>query len=247
MNNSLNFSNVKEHTLMPVKAVIFDLDGTLAAFNLNYKTVRKLVKDYLVKRGVPAELLSLDESVFEMLRKTEVWAKNKGKSEEFVDEIRGESLNTTEAYELEAASRTNLLPGVVDTLRALRGTGLRIGLCTINSEKSVERIFERFGIASLFDVAVSRNQVRHVKPDPEHLAAALKVLLVSPVETLVVGDSRVDMLSAKALGAVAVGLPTGVSTVEQLMDGGADYVVTSMADLPVLIERLKSVDLEKTR
>jgi len=230
---------------LPVKAVVFDLDGTLAAFNLDYKTVRNLVKTYLVGRGVPAEVLSLDESVFEMLRKTEAWAKNAGKSEEFVEELRKEALNTTESYELEAASRTNLLPGVVETLTALRATGLRIGLCTINSEKSVDRIFERFHIASLFDVTVTRNQVQHVKPDPEHLQTALKVLGAAPEETLIVGDSRVDMQSAKALGAVAVGLPTGVSSVEQLMIGGADYVVTAMSDVPLLAERLKKGEIRK--
>jgi phosphoglycolate phosphatase len=228
-----------ERNVLPVKALIFDLDGTLAAFNLDYRTVRKLVKTYLVGRGIPGNLLSLDESVFEMLRKTEAWARESGKSEGFIDELRHEALNTTESYELEAASRTNLLPGVVETLRALRTMGLRIGLCTINSEKSVDRILERFNLASLFDVTVSRNQVQHVKPDPEHLLVALKVLGAAPEETLVVGDSRVDMQSAKALGAIAVGLPTGVSSVEQLMAGGADYVVTEMSDVPLLARRLK--------
>ena len=52
---------------MHIKAVIFDLDGTLANFNLDYKTVRALVKGYLMNRGVPTEILSLKESVFEML------------------------------------------------------------------------------------------------------------------------------------------------------------------------------------
>jgi len=85
---------------------------------------------------------------------------------------------------------------------------------------------------------VPRNHVRHVKPDPEHLEAALKVLDALPGETVVVGDSRVDMQSARALGAVAVGLPTGVSTVEQLMNGGADYILTALTDLPLLIDRL---------
>jgi HAD superfamily hydrolase (TIGR01509 family) len=223
---------------MFIKAVIFDLDGTIASFNLDYRTVRALVKDYLAKRGVPSSLLSLDESVFEMLRKTEIWAKDSGKGAEFVDEVRREALATTESFEVEAASTTNLLPRVVDTLKTLKAMGLKIGLCTINSEKSVNRILERFGIAGLFDVTVPRNRVRHVKPDPEHLDAALKVLGASPAETLVVGDSRVDMQSAKKLGAVATGMPTGVSTVEQLMEGGADYIVTSMADLPLLVKKL---------
>jgi HAD superfamily hydrolase (TIGR01509 family) len=229
-----------EQTPMVIKSVIFDLDGTIASFNLDYKTVRALVKGHLMSRGVPASILSLKESVFEMLRKTEIWARNTGKSEEFFKGVRGEALAMTEMHELEAAGSTSLFPGVVDTLKALRTMGLKVGLCTINSEKSVDRILERFGIASLFDVTISRNQVKHVKPDPEHLSAALKVLGASPEETIVIGDSRVDMQSAKGLGAVAVGLPMGVSTVEHLMISGADYVVTSMADLPVLVKKLNT-------
>jgi len=223
---------------MPIKAVIFDLDGTIASFNLDYRTVRGLVKGYLTKRGVPSSLVSLDDSVFEMLRKTEAWAKDSGKSSEFVDELRREALTTTESYEVEAASTTKLMPGVVDALKALKEMGLKIGLCTINSEKSVNRILERFGIEGSFDVTVPRNRVRHVKPDPEHLEVALRALEVSPQETLVVGDSRVDMQTGKALGAIAVGLPTGVATLEQLMSSGADYVVTSMSDVPTLAKKM---------
>jgi HAD superfamily hydrolase (TIGR01509 family) len=228
---------------MSIKTVIFDLDGTIASFNLDYRTVRALVRDYLTKRGVPSSLLSLDSSVFEMLRKTETWAKDFGKSAEFVDEIRREALATTESYEVEAASTTNLLPGVADTLKALKTMDLKIGLCTINSEKSVNRILKRFGIAGLFDVTIPRNRVRHVKPDPEHLEAALRALDTSPGDTMVVGDSRVDMQSAEELGAVAVGLPTGVSTIEQLMESGADYIVTSMTDLPLLVKKLNKTKL----
>ena len=229
---------------IPIKAVILDLDGTVALFNLDYKTVRALVKGYLMNRGVPGSILSLKESVFEMLRKTEMWAEHSGKSTKFLNEVLGDASDITERFELEAAANTSLLPGVVDTLKTLKEMGLKIGLCTINSEKSVNRILQRFSIAALFDVVISRNQVRHVKPDPEHLRAVLKVLDVSPEETVVVGDSRVDMQSAKDLEAVAVGLPTGVSTVEQLMSSGADYVVTSMGDLPVLLARLNKAEAE---
>jgi HAD superfamily hydrolase (TIGR01509 family) len=233
-----------EQVNMRIKAVVFDLDGTLANFNLDYKTVRSLIKGYLMNRGVPAEILSLKESVFEMLGKTEIWARNSGKSADFLDEIRREALATTEGYEVEAAGRTSLFPGVIDTLKALRAMNLKIGLCTINSGKSVNRILERFDIVTLFDVTISRNQVKHVKPDPEHLQAALKVLGVLPEETVVVGDSRVDMQSAKRLEAIAVGLPTGVSSIGQLMDAGADYIVTSMVDLPLLLERLQKTNVK---
>ena len=225
--------------LMHVKAVVFDLDGTLASFNLDYKTVRARVKAHLIQNGIPDSLVSLNESVFEMLRKTENWARKAGKSDEFIQEVRDGALAITEKHELEAASSTTLMPGVAETLKALRGMGLKIGLCTINSQKSVTTILERFGIAELFDVTVTRNQVAHVKPDPEHIEAALNVLGVSAREAVVVGDSSVDMRSARLLEAVAVGLPTGVSTVEQLTSNGADYIVTSMFDLPALIEKIE--------
>lgn len=223
---------------MHVKAVIFDLDGTLANFNLDYKTVRAEVKSYLVKRGVPASALSVKESVFEMLRKTEIFARNSDKPAKFLEEVRSESLAMTEKYELEAAASTSLMPGAVETLKALRRMNLKIGLCTINSEKAVNYILNRFGIADLFDITVPRNKVNQFKPHPEHIETALKALGTSATDTVIVGDSVTDMQSAKELKAVAVGLPTGVSTMEQLMRNGANYIATSITDLPFLIEKI---------
>ena len=233
--------------LMRVKAVIFDLDGTLANFNLDYKTVRAEVKSYLVKRGVPASALSVKESVFEMLRKTEIFARNSDKPARFLDEIRSEALAMTEKYELEAAASTSLMPGAVEALKALRRMNLKIGLCTINSEKAVSYILNRFGITDLFDVTVPRNKVNQFKPHPEHIQTALKALGASANDTVIVGDSVTDMQSAKELKAVAVGLPTGVSTMEQLMRNGANYIAISIIDLPILIQKINNdASSEKT-
>ena len=67
---------------------------------------------------------------------------------------------------------------------------------------------------------------------------ALKALGVNAKGTLVVGDSIVDMQSAKEIKAVAVGLTTGFSTTEQLMSNGANFIVTRLADLPTLIKEI---------
>ena len=223
---------------MSVKAVIFDLDGTLASFNLDYKTVRAEVRGYLLNMGVPASVLSVNESIFEMLRKTELFLKNSGKPQKVLEEIHNEALAIVEKYESEAALSTSLLPGVVETLKALKQKGLKIGLCTINGEKSTNYILNRFGIADFFDAVVPRDKVNNVKPDPAHLEAALNTLDVAAKDAVVVGDGSVDMRSAKELKAIAVGLPTGVSTIEQLMSNGANYIITSITDLPTLIEKI---------
>jgi len=223
---------------MGVKAVIFDLDGTITNFNLDYRAVRGEVRSYLLRVGVPASVLSAKESIFEMLKKTEIFVKNSGKSAEAMEAIRNEALAIAEKYELEAAMSTSLLPGTLETLKALKQKGLKIGLCTINGEKSTNYILQRFRIEGFFDVVVPRNRVNYVKPHPEHLEAALKALGKAPEETVVVGDGGVDMRSAKDLKTIAVGLPTGVSTTEQLISQGANYIITSITDLPVLIEKI---------
>ena len=223
---------------MNVKAVIFDLDGTLVGFNLDYRALRAEVRGYLVKRGVPASVLSLKENIFEMLKKAEIFVRNSGKSAEEMAAIRSEALGIAEKYELEAAMSTGLLSGAVETLKALKRMGLKIGLCTINSEKSASYILQRFKIAEFFDVTVTRNMVSQVKPHPEHLQVVLKALSVAPEESVVVGDSSVDIQCARELKVIAVGLPTGISTVQQLTSQGANYIITSITDLPVLIEKI---------
>jgi HAD superfamily hydrolase (TIGR01549 family) len=224
-------------TLMVVKAVIFDLDGTIASFNLDYRAVRGDIRSYLLHVGVPASLLPVNESIFEMLNKAEIFLKNSGKAAE-VMEIRNEALAIAEKYELEAARDTGLLPGVNETLKTLKRMGLKIGLFTLSSDKAARYILQRFKLGDFFGVTVPRNKVNYVKPNPEHLEMAIKVLGVAPGETVVVGDSNVDMESAEELKAIAVGLPTGISTIEQLTIHGANCIITSITDLPVVIEKI---------
>jgi HAD superfamily hydrolase (TIGR01509 family) len=234
-------------TSTSIKAVIFDLDGTIASFNLDYKAVRGEVREYLLRIGVPASLLSANESIFEMLKKTEIFVKNSGKSAEAMEEIRKEALGMAEKYELEAARTTSLLPGANETLKTLKQMGLKIGLFTLSGDKSARYILQRFNLGEFFGVTVPRNRVNFVKPNPEHLEMALKVLGVVPEETVVVGDSKVDMESARELKAIAVGLPTGTSTTEQLTVHGANYIITSITDLPVLIDKINRAQTKPSK
>jgi phosphoglycolate phosphatase-like HAD superfamily hydrolase len=66
-------------------------------------------------------------------------------------------------------------------------------------------------------------------------------LKVKGKETAVVGDGVSDMKCAKAVQAVAIGLPTGVSTRAELENGGAEYILAKISELPELISRINSV------
>jgi phosphoglycolate phosphatase len=225
---------------LAIKAVVFDLDGTIADFNMDYMAVRAEVRSFLINKGLPASVLQINESIFDMLKKTEIFFKNKGKPEKTVGDVRGRALAIAEKHELEAAGSTTLLPGIVSTLMVLKKMGLKIGLCTVNSERATSYILERFNIAEYFDAVVPRNKVRYVKPNSEHLQAALNALRVSSGEAMLVGDGARDMQCAAELKVVAVGLPTGVSSEKELTAYGANYLITSIADLPTLIEHMNN-------
>jgi HAD superfamily hydrolase (TIGR01509 family) len=221
-----------------VEAVIFDLDGTLTHFNLDYKALRDEIRVYLMRIGLPSSVLEINESIFEMLNKTEIFLRNNGKSHEAFDNVRTQILAIAEKYEMEAASTTSLLPGAFETLKALNQMKVKIGLCTISGKKAANYILQRFKINAFFKVVVPRDRVKYVKPNPEQFELALKTLGTLPEATIIVGDSLVDMQSAKELNAIAVGLPTGFSTIEQLISYGANYIITSLIDLPEIVKKI---------
>ncbi|NLE05570.1 MAG: HAD family hydrolase [Crenarchaeota archaeon] len=230
---------------LPINAVIFDLDGTITSFNLDYKELRGEVRAYLIKIGIPTSTLKVNESIFEMLKTSELYLKNSSKTDLNIQQVKKEVYIITEKFELEAASTTNLLPGAYETLKILKAKELKIALCTMNSQKTANNILKRFKLTEFFDATVPRESTDEIKPNPNHLGISLKILEIPATEAIVVGDSTIDMQSAKELNVFAVGVTSGTSTKDQLINAGANYIITSITDLPVLIERINKEEITK--
>jgi len=223
---------------LTIKAVIFDLDGTLAYFNIDYMAARAEIIRLLTKQGLPRPLLSLKKGVFDMLKKAKKHMENSGKEEKEFLELKKKVISIVEHYESEAARKTSLLPNVLKTLKTLREMKLKMAICTTNGEKSTSHILKRFRIRHFFGAVITRESVSAVKPDPAHLEAALKALNIKPEEAIVVGDSIRDMKCARKLNVLAVGVTTGISSPEALTSAGANYLASSSADIPTLVEQL---------
>lgn len=221
---------------MTTKAVVFDLDGTIVNFNLDYKTARAETIQYLSAQGFPRSLFSLNESVFEMLKKIEISMKNQGKNQKQFSKLKQTILALLEKYELESAKTTSLIPGILETLKTLKQNKLKLALFTVNSKKSTNYILDTFHLKNSFDAIITRDSVSKVKPNPMHLETALKKLKVKPTEAIVVGDSIWDMKTAQELHVFAVGVTYGVSTPEELTHAGANCLISSPIDLIKLIE-----------
>ncbi len=225
---------------LTIKAVIFDLDGTIVDFNIDFKAARAEVIHLLTQQNLPSSLLSVNESLFVTLKKVEKRMKENGKEEQEFVKLKEKVIAVVESYEAKAARETNLILGILETLKTLRKMKLKIAIFTANGEKSTNHILRRFRLRQFFSATITRESVLAVKPDPVHLEAALKALKVRPEEAIVIGDSVRDMECARRLNVLAVGVTTGFSSIEELTRAGADYLASSSTDIPSLLQKLNT-------
>ncbi len=222
---------------MKVKAVIFDLDGTIVDFKLDFKATRAEIIHFLVNDGFPQSIFSMKDNLLEILNKAEIFLKNHHKEAQ-IETNKKSILSIAEKYEMEAARTTSLVPGILEALRALRKMKLKLALFTINSKNSVNHILRTFNLKRYFDAVITREDVVRLKPNPIHLKTALDALGMKSRESVVVGDSVWDMKSARALKVFAVGTTTGIASAQELTKAGAHCLVSSPTDMIALIEQL---------
>lgn len=145
----------------------------------------------------------------------------------FVEEVAG--------YLESRAAAVGLNPHAGETLAALKARGNRLALLTASRRRFVQPVLESAGIAGLFDLMLTVEDVRRHKPDPEVLFKALERLGASAGEALLVGDSDKDIQAGRAAGvATALYLPPHNLRFydrEDLLRHGPDYVLRDFRDL----------------
>ena len=224
-------------TSTTLKAVVFDLDGTLVTFNLDVTSCRKEVIQYLTKQGISRDLFSMKETAFDMLIKVKNHLGTNA-TEEQLQRIKTKVFSIVEKYELKSAKETKLFTGIPEALKALKDMNMKLAVCTISGTKAAEYILERFEIGHFFDAILTRDDVVAVKPHSIHLQKVLETLDVLPQEAVLVGDSTKDMACAEKLKVLAVGVTTGLTSHEDLTHSGANYIASSVTDIPKLVLQL---------
>lgn len=222
-----------------IKTVIFDLDGTLTEFKLDVKACRAEVIQHLTKQDLPREFFSLNESAFDMILKVKKHLESKASEQKFLD-IQKMVFSIVERHELQAAKTTKMFFGIQETLEELKKMNLSMGLCTLSGKKATGYILKKFKISNYFDAVFPRESVLFVKPHPAHLQAVLDALQVDSQEAVLVGDSIKDIMCANHLEVLSVGATTGLSSMAQLTNSGAHYIVSSANEMPKLIQQLNT-------
>jgi HAD superfamily hydrolase (TIGR01549 family) len=167
---------------MPIKAVVFDLDGTITEPYFDFDAIREEIG--IGKDGGPV-LEAMDKMTPAQRQRAE---------------------HILHDHEQRALAASRLNPGAAETLAQLRSRGLPIGILTRNRKDNAEAIARKHHLQ--FDAVVGRED-GPVKPDAFGLLHLCRRFAVAPAETLMVGDYLFDLLCAKAAGAVAVWMVNG--------------------------------------
>lgn len=218
---------------MSIKAVIFDLDGTL----LNtLGDLASAVNAALRPRGFA---LRSEEEICQRVgngvRNLVARSLPDGAEDGLIDACLADF---QAQYDQHLVERTHPYAGIPAVIDAFTTRGVRMAVLSNKYQAASERLIEHYFPGQMAIVHGERPGVPR-KPDPTSTLYLLRALDVAPDEALYIGDSDVDMKTAKQAGVTAVGALWGFRSRQSLIDAGANHLVETPEDLITLLDRLQ--------
>lgn len=221
-------------TLHRPSAVIFDLDGTLVDSHGSIRaSIRAVVERHALAAPTPE---ALEVAVSLPLRS--MLARIADTQDEALVEAYAQTY--LEHYVATMVEASHPFAGIAEALDALDARRIPIAVLTNKTEINAKKICDgRFGI-DRFATLVGSVPERANKPDPVGALLAASRLSVSPRDCWLVGDSRIDVDTARASGMAAIGAGWGIPAelVEKIAD--ADRLLDVPASLIALVDALPS-------
>lgn len=122
------------------------------------------------------------------------------------------------------------IPGACQMLRMLQPR-YPMAVVSARDHDTTHAFLDHFNLQSLFTAVVTAQTCIYTKPFPDPVLKAAQALSVAPEACLMIGDTSVDILAAKAAGAQAVGVLCGFGREHELRRAGADLILPQTSDL----------------
>jgi HAD superfamily hydrolase (TIGR01509 family) len=206
-----------------VKAICFDFDMTLvdSSYGITH-CMNLLARDRGLREVSREEVLA---TIGDPIRVA--WEKLWGEFHpQWVDIYR-------ERFRGEEAARMRPYPDARPVLERLRKAGIRIGL--VSNRTCASAAVQGAGMTDLFETVIGLENVKNPKPHPEPLLKGMEDLGACAAETIYVGDTDLDMMTAVAAGVRGVGITTGNFDAPGLRKAGAWRTVDSLLELEALV------------
>ena len=219
--------------LFMIKAVLFDLDGTLAN---SIEDLADSTEKALEKLGFPGHTLAeykyfVGDGIPKLIERA---LPESGRDEK--------TLNTClelfmEDYRVHYHDKTKAYDGVREMLADLKKSGLKLAIISNKAQEMAEKVVTNL-FGNIFDLVAGKREGYKTKPDPALTLLVIHSLGVAPAECILAGDSGMDMAAAVNAGALPVGVLWGFRTAEELRENGAEYLMSAPAEITELIGKL---------
>ncbi|MCQ2069648.1 MAG: HAD family hydrolase [archaeon] len=219
-----------------IKAVGFDMDGTIMDTVVDYDKLTNVVADEFISLGVPMEVIGLDakhQSMDESLK----WLKaNKPETLAGFSKRVGDRATRIEMANADIAKP---FPGAMETVRALKEKGYKVGILTRGGHEYAHYILTKCGVIDEFCTVIARDDYpdNEAKPSAKSIEHLAEKMDVKPEEILYVGDGTVDWLTSVNSGCRFIGVLTGHTDEKawkEKTDGNVE-LLPSVAELKDLI------------
>lgn len=213
-----------------IKALIFDIDGTLIdSFEAYYTVFNEGIADYNVEkvsRRDLRDLLAKGLSLRQILENVFTSP---------IDNVtysmcREKILTLFRVAELE---KIKPFPGTEELFRYLMTAGIKIGIATGRTSSAEDEMlrFKKLGLYRYISAIVTSQEIEHRKPAPDAIIECAKRMGIPIDKCIVVGDTESDIIAAKSAGAIAIAVTTGHEDEQTLLKARPEIVLKSMIEL----------------
>ncbi len=126
--------------------------------------------------------------------------------------------------------------GIIDLLKELKQNGYKLAVVSNKVDYLVKELNEKMFLG-LFDVAIGEVKGITIKPAPDMIYHALKLLNCNQEESIFIGDSEVDIMTAQHANMKSVGVTWGFREKQVLVDQGANHIISKPKDLLSILKR----------
>jgi 2-phosphoglycolate phosphatase len=209
---------------MDIKGVLFDLDGTLIDSKRDIASAANSARIHFGMPPLPLEtLVGYIGWGIEHLNRQALGTDNPAQLAEGLEVLKS-------YYRDHCVDQTIVFPGTRELLENLKSRGLKMGLVSNKPHEFTLITLEKLGLRPFFQVALGEGPLAHKKPHPEPLLTVLRQLGVRPEDSIMIGDSTVDVEAARAAG-MRVGIVShGFVPKEYLAAAHPDWLVDSLAE-----------------
>ncbi len=181
--------------VMPVRAVLFDLDGTLVDSEIH---TDRAISAVTARHGIADFTLPHSET------RGRTWAHvaDAIRTRTSIDRSAAELADELLTLWIDLAADVTPIPGAPEALRSAAASGLKLGVVSSSPRAVIDSFLDRLGVADCIDrrARIGGDAVQNGKPDPEGFLLSARALDVEPAETLIFEDSQAGLLAARAAG-----------------------------------------------